>query len=143
VLVGTESPEYGRKVRAEIGRLGLENDVLVRGQVPYMEMPGLYQHAVLNIFASQCENCPNILLEAMAAGRPVIVSNRPPMPEFAGDAALYFDPASPADLAEKLATVLDNPVYLGELAARAREQSLLYDWQSAARDTWNVLAALN
>jgi glycosyltransferase involved in cell wall biosynthesis len=143
VLVGTESPEYGRMVHAEIGRLGLKNDIVVKGQVPHTEMPALYQHAVLNIFASQCENCPNILLEAMAAGRPVIVSNRPPMPEFAGNAALYFDPASPSDLAEKLATVLDNPAYLGELATKAREQSLLYDWQSTARDTWNVLAARN
>jgi glycosyltransferase involved in cell wall biosynthesis len=142
VFVGTESPEYGRKVRKEIRRLGLQNDVLIRGPVPYIEMPALYKHALLNIFASKCENCPNILLEAMASGRPVIVSNYPPMPEFAGDAALYFDPTIPEDLANKLASVLSDPGRLRELGVRAGEQSRLFDWRRTARDTWDALESL-
>lgn len=143
VLVGPEFPDYGRKVRAEIHRWGLKCDVVLTGTVPSDEMPGLYHHALLNIFASECENCPNILLEAMAAGRPLVVSNRPPMPEFAGDAAVYFDPRSPHELADKLASVLQNPLRRKELAARARERSLLYDWRCTARLTWNAIETLS
>jgi glycosyltransferase involved in cell wall biosynthesis len=47
---------------------------------------------------------------------PVVVSDCPPMSEFAGDAATYFDPTSPQDLADKLAMVLEDPVRRGELA---------------------------
>ena len=143
VLVGTESPEYGRKVRAEIRRLGLENDVLIIGQVPYRQMPAVYQHAYLSIFASQCENCPNILLEALAAGHPVIVSNCPPLPEFAGDAAVYFDPRSPEQLADKLCEVLGDPRLRKELSERALERSRMYDWQSTAMRTWRAIGSLS
>jgi glycosyltransferase involved in cell wall biosynthesis len=129
-------------VRAEICRLGLQNDVVMAGKRSYEEIPSLYHHALLNLFASECENCPNILLEAMAAGRPLLVSSRPPMPEFAGTAAIYFDPKSPVDLASKLVSVLDNSLWMSELAAKAKKRSLLYDWQSTARRTWDAIETL-
>jgi len=142
VLAGLESPHYGRKVRAEIHRLGLDGDVIMAGQIPYEQMPELYHHAKANIFASQCENCPNILLEALAAGRPLLASNRPPMPELAGDAAVYFDPTSPADLAEKLAWLLEDPGRMREFSAKARERSSRYDWARTATATWKVIEEL-
>jgi glycosyltransferase involved in cell wall biosynthesis len=71
LLVGPEYPEYGQLVRRELHRLSLENDVLVTGPISYSEMPSVYGNAVVNIFASDCENCPNVLIEALSAGRPV------------------------------------------------------------------------
>jgi len=138
ILVGTENPYYAEKVRSEIVRLSLQQDVLLTGHVPHDELPSLYQNALINVFASECENCPHIMLEAMASGRPLLASNRPPMPEFADDAAIYFDPSSPQDLADKLLSVIDNPVRLAELSAKATERSLLYDWATLARATWTV-----
>lgn len=142
VLAGPENPEYGQRVRAEIQRLGLSGDVIVVGPIPYEELPVVYHHAAINIFASESENCPNILLEALAAERPIVVSNRPPMPEFGGDAAVYFDPASPPDLAEKLAAIIDNPKCMEELSEKAGGRALLYDWSTAARLTWGAIANL-
>jgi glycosyltransferase involved in cell wall biosynthesis len=140
VLIGPAYREYLRKVYQEIAKLGLEKSVIVKGPIPYQEMPALYQHAVLSIFASECENCPNILLEALAAGQPLLVSNRPPMPEFAADAAIYFDPSDPADLASKLEFLLSDETARLDLAAKAKRRSLLYDWQLAANATWRALA---
>ena len=142
LLVGPEYPEYGKLVRREIADLGLCDSVFLTGAVPHSEMPGLYRNAVINIFASECENCPNILIEALASGRPVLSSHHPPMPEFGGDGALYFDPRSPSDLAEKLATVLGNPLRMKELAARAEKRSRLYDWESCAQKTWHSMFQL-
>lgn len=142
VLVGPESPDYGRMVREEIRRNKLDGDVTLAGNIPYEQMPGLYQHALVNIFASECENCPNILLEALAAGRPVFSSNRSPMPEFAGDAAVYFDPKSPDELAQKLAAVLTDGNRMKTLANAAKERSRLYDWPSTARMTWQAIQQL-
>jgi glycosyltransferase involved in cell wall biosynthesis len=142
VLVGPENSVYGRKVRVEINRLGLKNDVILAGSIPYGELPAVYHHALINIFASESENCPNILLEALAAGRPLVISNRPPMPEFGGDAVIYFDPSSPEELAEKLAAVIDKPAYIEELSFKARKRSLLYDWATTARLTWDAIERL-
>ncbi|MEW5744477.1 MAG: glycosyltransferase family 1 protein [Nitrospirota bacterium] len=139
ILAGSENPLYGRKVRNEIAQLGLQNDVLITGAIPYNELPSVYQHAFINIFASESENCPNILLEALAARRPLIVSNRPPMPEFGGEAVLYFDPTSFNDLAHKLAFVLDNPACINELSFKAEKRALLYDWNITAQCTWDAI----
>lgn len=142
ILVGPERPSYGRKVRDEIERLNVRDDVLLTGVIPHAELPFLYQHARINIFASECENCPYILLEALSAGCPSLVSHRPPMPEFAGDAVVYFDPASPQDLAVHLASLLDDEVRLRDLAGRAKRRSLRYDSTTAMSSTWSAIQGL-
>jgi glycosyltransferase involved in cell wall biosynthesis len=142
VLVGPENAAYGAQVRECVTRLGLDRHVIITGAIAYQELPAWYQNATINIFASESENCPNILLEALAAGRPVVSSERPPMPEFAGDAVLYFDPASPSDLAGKLEMLLDDPVRMEVFARRAAEQSKLYDWGDTARRTWEAIASV-
>jgi glycosyltransferase involved in cell wall biosynthesis len=141
VLVGSEkqNPNYSRKVRAEIMRLGLKEDVRITGLVPYHELPGAYQNALINVFAAESENCPNILLEAMAAGRPVVSSSFPPMPEFGGEAVTYFNPREPEDFADKVGKLLDDPTALRILGQRATEQALRYDWEVTATTTWQVI----
>lgn len=136
LLVGPEYPPYARKVRRTIRELGLGDAVIVRAAA-HEELPAVYQHADVNIFASECENCPNILLEAMAAGRPVVCSSRPPMPEFAADAAMYFDPADPEQLVEALQRMFaaDMDAWGGKAASRARH----YDWRKTATSTWSFL----
>jgi len=142
VLAGPEAPDYARKVRREISRLALESEVVMVGAIPYAEMPHLYQNALINIFASHCENCPNILLEALASGRPVVTSRKPPMPEFAADAALYFDPASPTELSECLARLLSDQNLLRTLGGKAIERSRAYSWVETASATWSAIAEL-
>lgn len=142
LLVGPEYPGYAARVREKIKELRLENDVLITGPIPYSDMPTIYHNAILNIFASECENCPNILMEALAAGRPVFSSNYPPMPEIAGNAALYFDPRSPDDLAEKLATILDDPERMRDFGEKATERARLYEWASTAQETWSAIRQL-
>lgn len=140
ILVGPENNSaYGDRLRAEIRRLNIGNDVVVKGVIPHEEMPAVYQHAAINIFASESENCPNILLESLAAGRPVVSSSYAPMPEFGADAVIYFDPAAPSDLAEKLTAIIDDPALAGQLSMKARERSMLYDWAATARLTWTAI----
>jgi glycosyltransferase involved in cell wall biosynthesis len=106
-------------------------------------LPYLYQNARINIFASECENCPNILLEMMASGRPVVCSNYPPMPEFGGNAVAYFDPEKPESLANILDILLDSPEQQQTLADSAFEKAKNYRWDDAARQTWQVITALS
>jgi glycosyltransferase involved in cell wall biosynthesis len=138
VLVGPAYPWYKEQVDKEINRLGLSDYVLLTGVVPYDQLPAYYAHAKAIIFASTCENCPNILLESMGSGKPLFVSNKPPMPEFAEDAAIYFDPEDPNDLTQCLLKYLDDPISLSKIGNKAIEKVYKYDWEETAKKTYNL-----
>ena len=142
LLVGEADMPEAQQARALIDRLGLQGQVLVAGSVPYRELPNYYHHAQAIVFASSCENCPNILLEALGAGRPIVCSNVQPMPEFGGDAVEYFSPFDPQDIERALLLVLTNPQRAHELATAATSRSRRYDWATTARDTWKNILAL-
>ncbi len=143
VLVGVPSSRvYARRVRKAIADQGVNDRVMVVGHVDHDDLPSAYRNARVVVFASETENCPNVLLEAMAAGSPLAVSNRRPMPEFVRDAALYFDPTSPLELAACLQRLLSEESLRSKLARRAQEYSLDYDWVITAERTWKVLSAL-
>ena len=140
VLIGPESRTYGDLVRKKISKLGLSNFVIMTGSVPHGEMPAAYQNARINIFASLTENCPNILLEMMASGRPALVSNRAPMTEFGGEAVAYFDPSNSEDFAHNLAALVANEERQYLIANAAISRVAHFTWERAAGLTWNALA---
>lgn len=143
VLAGAPSSvRYAQEVRNRVRALDLEDHVVLAGDIGHEALPALYQFAEVNIFASECENCPNVLLEAMASGRPLVVSNCAPMPEFAGASALYFDPGSPAQLADRLAELLADDAKQQLLSDEAVSRSESFDWETTARSTWDAILAI-
>ena len=142
VLVGEHLNRYGQRVKDEINRLDLQRSVLLPGAIPYQALPNVYKHAKLIIFASECENCPNILIEALGSGKPLLVSNRQPMPEFGRDAVKYFNPALPEDLANKIYSIIDDQVILDKLSEKVRVLAQSYDWGKTADLTLEVFKKL-
>ena len=132
-------PSYYSKIETLANRLGMRNDVMYLGQVPQTHLPYLYSAASVFVFASICENCPNILIEAMACGAPIVSSNLGPMPEICGDAALYFDPSDPADITDKVWEVLTDEAIRRELVRNALENVERFSWEETARKTLEVL----
>ncbi len=142
LLVGPEYPPYAKLVRKEIRRLGLQDKAIIFGEVPYNEMPSVYHHAKSHIFASTCETFGITVLECLGSGRPLFLSNRPPMPELAGDAAVYFDPYKPEELADLLSRYLNNDQWTKEMGRRAFERSLLYSWEKTSQKTFQAFESL-
>lgn len=142
VLVGPEYRPYGDLVRREIATRGLADSVIVTGNVPHGELPAIYQHAKINLFASFTENCPNILLEMMASGRPALVSNLAPMTEFGGDAVAYFDPANPEDIARNLTALMQDEARQDRLGRIAMERVAIHTWEDVAKKTWEAIATV-
>ena len=139
VLAGPEYPPYARRVRAAIRRHGLADEVVLLGAVPHDQILDLTERAVLNLFLSSCENCPNILLELMGAGRPLLVSDRQPMPELGGPGLDYVDPADVEALAAGIARLLDDPARRDRVAEAARARAQLYTWARAGEMTWDAI----
>ena len=104
---------------AEVGRLGLEQEVLFPGYVADEELAWWYRAAAVFVYPSLLEGFGLPVLEAMACGAPVVTSNLSSLPEVAGDAALLVDPTSVDALAAALLRLLDD-AGAGRRAARAR-----------------------
>jgi glycosyltransferase involved in cell wall biosynthesis len=92
------------------------------------------------VFASSCENLPNILLEAMASGLPIACSNRLPMPEVLGPAGVYFDPLRPRQIEDALRQLFHDAQLRRHLAVAAFERAGQFSWSDCARDTFRFLA---
>jgi glycosyltransferase involved in cell wall biosynthesis len=98
------------------------------------EMLGvLMKHARVFVFTSQAENLPITLLEAMAAGCPIVTNRFCSMPETCGDAALYAEPATPANYRAAISTLLWNYPERQALSEKARRRALDFTWADAAR----------
>jgi glycosyltransferase involved in cell wall biosynthesis len=140
LLVGGTDLPTGNQVKQYIHSQNLGSDIVLLGDYPYQQLPSLYKNASLILFASTCENCPNILLESMGAGVPILCSNYDPMPEFGGQAVSYMNPDNPDDIAQaiqnSLKTTLSNSKEL------LRRQADLFSWDQTAKKTWEFLLSL-
>lgn len=114
--------------------------VTQRDFVPQHTLPEFLATADLFVFASSCENMPNTLLEAMAAGLPIACSNRGPMPEVLEDGGVYFDPENPESIAAAIADLITDSCKRVRLAGRARELSQRYSWARCAQETFSFIA---
>ena len=109
------------------------------GVVDYQELHSLYAKAHVGIFASSCENMPNILLETMAAGLPILSSDRGPMPEILGDAGLYFDPENPESLSMALLELLTSEKRMTAFTRAAHQKAKAFSWERCAANTFGFL----
>lgn len=115
------------------------NFVTVRDFVGAAELPALLAQADLFVFASSCENMPNTLVEAMAAGLPIACSDRGPMPEILRDGGVYFDPENPASIASAIERLISDAALRETVASRAAELATEYSWERCATETWAFL----
>lgn len=139
-LLGWVQHSCAARLDAAIVSGGVSKRVHVRGPVPASEVARHLRDADIFVFASTCENCPNSLLEAMAAGLPIACSDRAPMPEFARDGVEYFNAEQPSSIADALKRLLDDPKRRQTLAKRAFELSALHDWQVSVSRAYSFIA---
>ncbi|WP_235937680.1 glycosyltransferase family 4 protein [Marinobacter caseinilyticus] len=142
LLVGETNMPEADAVAGIVAELGLSEQIVFSGAIEYERLPAVYQHAKLILFASSCENCPNILLEALGSGRPVLSSNVDPMPEFGGDAVEYFSPFDPESISNAMRKVLSDSSLEQHLVCQGMKRSERYDWSKTATETWSRILSL-
>ena len=139
-LVGPAYPPALRRLQSSMRRFDLkENWVSYHGAVSFDQLHRIYKEAHLGLFASSCENLPNILLETMAAGLPIACSNRGPMPEILGNAGIYFNPEDPQDIADALQRLITSPTLRTSLANASFTASKQYTWKRSADEVLTFL----
>jgi glycosyltransferase involved in cell wall biosynthesis len=106
--------------------------VVLPGFVPFDEMPALYSMCSALVFPSFSESFGIPLVEAMAAGAPVITSTAPACVEVAQGAALFVRPGSDEELTDAMRRILTEPGLREDLRERGFARAAQFSWTSSA-----------
>jgi len=140
--IGLSWGRYGRQVHRHFATLDPGGEVLrLRGSVPFERLHEHYASADVFVFASSCENLPNILLEAMASGVPIASSRLGPMPDVLGDCGVYFDPYQVQSITTALMHIVRCPTSAWHRARDAQVRAREYSWERCARETFAFLGS--
>jgi alpha-1,3-rhamnosyl/mannosyltransferase len=102
------------------------------GYIPEADLAPLTAAATVFAYPSLYEGFGFPLVQAMAAGVPVVTSNVSSLPEIAGGAALLVDPRSAGELRAAIEKLLLSPALRADLAARGRLRAAHFTWEKAA-----------
>ncbi len=122
-------------------RLPISSRVQYLGRLTDEQLVDLYHRALAFVFPSLIEGFGLPGLEAMAAGLPVIAARASCLPEIYGDAALFFDPHDPVDLADKIQSLLIDKKLCQKLIVKGQSQVTKYSWAFMASQTWQIYQA--
>lgn len=113
-----------------------QSNVHYIGYVSDGELKALYERAHCFVYPSLYEGFGLPPLEAMACGCPVIVSNAASLNEVCGAAALYCDPNSQEDIADKIGLLLTDETLREKLCETGRLRAAKFLWADTARAIW-------
>ena len=115
-------------------KLGLSNRVVIRGWVPQSELPVIYRSADIFVLPSTSEGMPNVVLEAMSSGIPVVATRVPGSEELVRDGINGFlvEKEDIDDLFYALNRLIRRPQLRREMGQAGREIALKYQWDNVA-----------
>lgn len=136
-LVLAGRPGYGYEaVAAALSESPFREDIVIPGYLTAANLTSLLGSAELFIFPSVYEGFGIPVLEAMAAGAPVVASRAGALSEVAGAAARYFDAESAADLARAISALLENGGERESLRSQGFERARFFSWEKTAAAAW-------
>ena len=120
-------------------QLGSRHSVVVKGRVSDEELASLYCNASLFVYPSIAEGFGLPLLEAMYFRCPIAASVGSSISEIAQNAAHYFDPYRPKDVAHQILSVVNDSNRREELIANGTERLQDFSWSNTAERLLKLL----
>ncbi len=136
VLIG--KIDKNSEINLLVDKYKYRRDILITGFVSNKELTSWYKIASVFVFPSLYEGFGLPGLEAMTAGTPVAASNRSSLTEIYQQAAIYFDPFNPSDIADKIKKVLIDKKLKASLIQKGYVQVKKYSWEKTAKETLNL-----
>ncbi len=142
VIVGYFDSSFPDPLPRLIARMGLESRVRLVPEVADEWLPAVYRAASVFAFPSLAEGYGLPVLEAMAAGLPVVASDIPALAEVAGSAAVLLPPRDVAGWASALAAILADPAVSAGLSAAGALAAGGVTWKRGATALHGLLTAV-
>ena len=142
VIVGYFDPNFRDPLPGLIAELGLEARVKLVPEVAEEWLPAVYRAASVFAFPSLAEGYGIPVLEAMAAGVPVVMSDIEVLAEVAGSAAVMVPPRDVAGWASAVTAVLSDAALSGRLTGAGRAVAAAASWEHGASALGRLLSAV-
>lgn len=141
VLAGGQGFEATETLEA-ITTSGCGDRIRITGYLADEDLAAWYARARIFAFPSLDEGFGIPLVEAMAAGIPIVTSNRSALSEVAGGAALLVDPDRDDDIAAALVKLAGDADLCDRLAVQGKVRAARFTWARAVAETWHVYREL-
>ena len=109
LVIGKEKP-YAELVKKEIEVLGLQERVIFLKNIPFADLPGIYQMAELFVYPSLYEGFGIPIIEALFSAIPVIAATGSCLEEAGGPSSLYTEPFDHATMARLINLIISDPI---------------------------------
>lgn len=122
----------------------IPHELILAGIEKYVgddEKWNLLKNADVFVFPSFYEGFGFPVLEAQAAGVPVVASNLSSLPEILGDSALLINPYKAEEIAEAIYMVIKHPKVKRDLIRKGQENVKRFSWQKCAQETLNIITS--
>jgi glycosyltransferase involved in cell wall biosynthesis len=139
LIAGHDPWSYGRVLERQVAQLGLERNVLLLGF--QSDVPSFLHALDVFAFASRSEGFGQVLIEAMAVGKPIVASRIPPITEIVmeGETGLLVPSDDPDSFARAICALLDNPQRAREMGERGQQRVReIFSAEAMARKTLEV-----
>ena len=120
-----------RQLKGLIEKMNLSSDVIFTGFIDDQDKIGVYQMASLFCYVSLYEGFGIPVIEAQAAGVPVITSATSSLPEVAGDAAILVNPNNVDDICQSIEKILSDNSLREEIINKGYQNAKKYSWEAA------------
>ena len=132
IIVGAGEEEAGLRALAASDRVG--DRVTFTGGVPSHEVLRILQHSDLLVLNSSTENCPHVILEALAVGLPIVATRVGGVPELVEDGVTghLIDPADPSQLVDRINDALADDGWRRQASVSARAAASRFTWRTHA-----------
>ena len=137
----SDKAEYDALQR-RAGQLGVDENWVESGYVPYEKLQFLYRDADAYVFPSFTESFGHSLVEAMVSGLPVIAAGMPVNREFCSYAWCYFDTFDAKDCGQAIARVLAHADLRDEMRRASKRRAQDFSWQVYAEQLMAVFRRL-
>ncbi|EKD44028.1 MAG: AprM [uncultured bacterium] len=139
ILVGNSGAGF-EEVQAAIEQSDYKKDIICPGFMSSQQLVSILKQAKVFVFPSLYEGFGIPVLEALAVGTPVVVSDIPALKEIGGQAVEYADPLSPQQIAFKIYTLMSDVSLREQKITLGVELTKQYTWSKTAEKTWNILS---
>ncbi len=117
-----------------IDRLGLTKEITYKSKLPRKQLIQSLNNADIGIAPSKYEGFGFPLVEMIATGLPVIVSDKASLPELAGNAGLIFNSSDSNDLKEKMKELIENAVLRNKVTENSKlRRDDFFGWDEYAK----------
>jgi glycosyltransferase involved in cell wall biosynthesis len=138
VFAGTNS-HGADKIKEVAATSKYRTDIFFTGLFPANGLPLLTAGADMVVYPSKYEGFGRGVIEAMASGVPVACARAASLPEIAGDAALFFAPDDPEDMADRMVTLAEDRNARKHLVKSGLKRAKDFNWEVTAQKTFEII----